>query len=89
MFVLVQHPVEQRADAEEDQRKTVEYFNHLKIQKACQFLSFTDMPFKELSINVGIDDQYYFSRMFSRLMGISPTEYRKRNQNISELKSKV
>jgi len=65
----------------------VEYFNHLKIQKACQYLSFTDMPIKELAINVGIDDQYYFSRMFSRLMGTSPSEYRKRNHNVSEIKS--
>lgn len=57
----------------------VEYFNHLKIQKACQYLSFTPMSIKEMANNLGIEDQYYFSRMFSKLMGISPTEYRKRN----------
>jgi AraC-like DNA-binding protein len=59
----------------------IEYFNHLKVQAACQYLSFTKLTIKEVAINVGIDDQYYFSRMFSRLMGISPTEYRKRNNN--------
>ncbi|HTD97842.1 MAG TPA: AraC family transcriptional regulator [Mucilaginibacter sp.] len=59
----------------------IEYFNHLKIQKACQYLSFTDMPVKELAMNLGIEDQYYFSRMFTKLMGVSPTEYRKRNKN--------
>jgi len=57
----------------------IEYFNHLKIQKACQYLSFTKMTVKELAFEVGIDDQYYFSRMFTRLMGIAPTEYRKRS----------
>ena len=57
----------------------IEYFNHLKIQKACQYLSFTTMRIKEMAINLGIEDQYYFSRIFSKLMGISPTEYRKRN----------
>jgi AraC-like DNA-binding protein len=57
----------------------IEYFNHLKIQKACQYLSFTPMPVKEIAHTIGIDDQYYFSRMFNRLMGMSPTEYRKRN----------
>jgi AraC family transcriptional regulator of arabinose operon len=61
----------------------IEYFNHLKIQKACQYLSFTNMPIKELILNIGLSDQYYFSRMFNRLMGISPTEYRKRNKNTS------
>lgn len=57
----------------------IEYFNHLKIQKACQYLSFTTMTIKELAICVGFDDQYYFSRVFSKLMGLSPSEYRKRN----------
>jgi AraC family transcriptional regulator of arabinose operon len=58
----------------------IEYFNHLKIQKACQYLSFTDMSVKELAISLGIEDQYYFSRMFTKLMGTSPTEYRKKNK---------
>ena len=57
----------------------IEYFNHLKIQKACQYLAFTSMTIKELAFYVGIEDQYYFSRMFTRLMGISPSAYRKRN----------
>jgi len=57
----------------------IEYFNHLKIQKACQYLTFTAMTIKELAFRVGVDDQYYFSRMFTRLMGISPSTYRKRN----------
>ncbi|WP_366520941.1 helix-turn-helix domain-containing protein [Mucilaginibacter sp.] len=49
------------------------------MQKACQYLVFTTMAIKELACCVGIDDQYYFSRMFTRLMGISPSAYRKRN----------
>lgn len=57
----------------------IEYFNHLKIQKACQYLSFTKMTIKEVAFNVGVEDQYYFSRMFRRLMGASPSEYKKRN----------
>ncbi|MGV3765679.1 MAG: helix-turn-helix domain-containing protein [Chitinophagaceae bacterium] len=57
----------------------VEYFNHLKIQHACQLLLFTGMQVKEVAGAVGMQDQYYFSRVFSRLMGISPTDYKKRN----------
>jgi AraC-like DNA-binding protein len=58
----------------------IEYFNHLKIQKACQYLLLTNMTVKEMAVSLGVDDQYYFSRMFSKLMGYSPVEYRKRNK---------
>jgi AraC-like DNA-binding protein len=58
----------------------IEYFNHLKIQKACQYLLFTGMTVKETAVSLGIEDQYYFSRMFSKLMGHSPVEYRRRNK---------
>lgn len=54
----------------------VVYFNHLKIQHACRYLQFTSLRINEISIKLGIDDPYYFSRMFTKLMGISPQEYR-------------
>jgi len=59
----------------------IEYFNHLKIQKACQYLLFTDKRVKEIADYVGINDPYYFSRLFTKLMGISPAEYRARRQS--------
>jgi AraC-like DNA-binding protein len=59
----------------------IEYFNHLKIQKACQYLLLSKIPIKDIATNLGIDDPYYFSRMFSKLMGISPNDYRKRNKS--------
>ncbi len=52
------------------------YFNHLKVQKACQYLQFTNMRIKEISSLVGINDPHYFTRLFSRIIGQSPTEYR-------------
>lgn len=54
----------------------VVYFNHLKIQHACQYLQFTTLRINEISSKVGIEDPYYFSRMFTKIMGISPQEYR-------------
>lgn len=54
----------------------IEYFNHLKVQKACQYLHFTNLRIKEISLELGITDQYYFSRLFTNVMGISPNEYR-------------
>lgn len=55
----------------------IEYFNHLKIQKACQYLQFTEYRVNEISNQLGIEDPYYFSRLFKKLMGLSPNEYRK------------
>jgi AraC-like DNA-binding protein/uncharacterized RmlC-like cupin family protein len=54
----------------------IEHFNHLKVQKACQYLLFTDLRIKEIANKLGIEDQYYFSRMFTKIMGMSPVAYR-------------
>jgi AraC-like DNA-binding protein len=62
----------------------IEYFNQLKVQKACQYISFTTMSIKNIAISLGIDDQYYFSRMFTKLMGSSPNEYRKKIRSDSK-----
>jgi AraC-like DNA-binding protein len=58
----------------------IEYFNHLKMQKACQHLLFTENRIKEISFELGINDQYYFSRLFKKVMGVSPEEYRKKRR---------
>ncbi|KIC94331.1 AraC family transcriptional regulator [Flavihumibacter solisilvae] len=58
----------------------IEYYNHLKVQKACQYLMFTDLRVKEISYKLGINDPYYFSRMFTKLMGMSPNIYREKKK---------
>lgn len=58
----------------------MEYFIHLKIQRACRFLTLTPMSIKEISSRLGYTDQYYFSRIFHKVMGIPPAVYR-RNQS--------
>lgn len=58
----------------------IEYFNHLKVQEACQLLQFTQQRISEIANAVGIQDPYYFSRLFSRIMGMSPKEYRHKKE---------
>lgn len=53
------------------------YFNLLKIQQACFLLDSTDMKINQICYKTGFDDAYYFSRLFSKIMGCSPREYRK------------
>lgn len=54
----------------------IEYFNHLKVQRACQYLLFTDLRVREIAMELGIGDPYYFTRMFTKVMGLSPNNYR-------------
>lgn len=58
----------------------VNYFNQLKIQKACHLLDFTDMKINQVCYKTGIDDCYYFSRLFHKVMGMSPREYKKQKK---------
>jgi len=55
----------------------IEYFTRLKIQKACELLTGTDLQVQQLAHNFGFDDPYYFSRLFRRTIGVSPAKYRK------------
>jgi AraC-like DNA-binding protein len=61
-------------------RSPMEYYNNLRIQDSCQLLDFTNMNIKEISSNLDFEDQFYFSRVFRKTMGISPLEYRKRKK---------
>lgn len=54
----------------------IDYFNQLKIQKTTQYLLFTNLRINEIAQKIGINDPYYFSRLFSSIMGISPKQYR-------------
>ncbi len=54
----------------------VEYFNRLRIQKACRLLELTTETIQEVAGESGYSDQYYFSRVFRKIMGVSPSEYR-------------
>lgn len=56
------------------------YFNRLKIKEACSMLEDTDIRINQLCYKVGIDDPYYFSRLFTRIMGCSPHAWRFRNK---------
>lgn len=55
----------------------VEYFNHLKVQRACQLLHSSKLRINEVAAQVGIGDALYFSRLFKKLMGLSPAAYKK------------
>ena len=54
----------------------INYFLHLKIQKACQYLELTDFKLNEIAELLGFEGGAYFSRLFSKIIGSSPSSYR-------------
>lgn len=54
----------------------INYFNHLKIQTACNLLDFSDMRINQICFKVGISDPYYFTKLFTKIIGYSPSHYR-------------
>ena len=60
----------------------IDYFIHLKLQKACLLLYGSDIKIKKVANAVGYEDPYYFSRLFKKYMNVSPNRYRAlRNNN--------
>lgn len=57
-------------------KSPVEFFIHLKMQEACKLLKSTDYYIYEVSSELGYTDQYYFSRIFKKVVGVSPKDYK-------------
>lgn len=56
------------------------FFNLKKVQKACEYLSYTDLSIKEISFKTGFEDPLYFSRIFKNFMGKSPRKFKQSHQ---------
>jgi AraC-like DNA-binding protein len=56
------------------------YFIHLKIQEACHLLDFSEMNVSQISMLMGFEDPFYFSRIFTKTMGESPSDYRRKKK---------
>ena len=52
------------------------YINNLRMNKAGELLSDKNSYIKEVAVAVGFEDQLYFSRLFKRYSGLTPSEYR-------------
>ena len=63
------------------QHAPMDFFINLKMKKACRLLRVTDSYVYEVAQQLGYSDQYYFSRIFKKVVGMSPKEY-KHNDSI-------
>ena len=54
-----------------------EYLNRIRIVKACELLNSTDKKITDIASLVGFNNISYFNRTFARIMGFTPSSYRK------------
>lgn len=55
----------------------VQYMNEIKMKRAAELLKNPEVMVKEVSSAVGIDDPFYFNKIFKKYFGVSPTEFKK------------
>lgn len=53
-----------------------QYIGHLRLEKACQLLSQTDIPLSHIALKCGFSDAAHFSRQFRLLKDMPPSHYR-------------
>jgi transcriptional regulator GlxA family with amidase domain len=60
----------------------IEYVQNLRVEEAKTLLESSDLPVDEISFEAGYSDSSFFRRLFKRLTGLSPSQYRKMFQPI-------
>lgn len=58
----------------------VDYLNEVRIEHACTYLQQNLLKTYEVAYRVGFKDEKYFSKVFKKIKGQPPSEYRKQNR---------
>ncbi|MGG2093538.1 AraC family transcriptional regulator [Bacillus sp. S13(2024)] len=57
----------------------IDFFNKIKIDKAKELIIESNKKVKEVAQALGFADEFYFSRVFKKIEGISPSEFYSKN----------
>lgn len=57
--------------------RPLDYIINKRLERAQLLLVTSSIPLQEIAVRVGIEDIYYFSKLFKRRFGIAPGRYRK------------
>ncbi|WP_127593264.1 response regulator transcription factor [Paenibacillus lautus] len=61
-----------------------EYLNKIRLEKAMELLMTTEHTISDISASVGYSDQSYFTKVFKKQTGISPSQFRR--QDVQEIR---
>ncbi len=59
------------------------YLNSIRIGHAKELIGSTNLKYSEIAYLTGIEDNYYFTRIFKKFSGMTPTQYYKLSRNES------
>jgi two-component system, response regulator YesN len=59
-----------------------DYIKLKRLEYAKELLKQKNMRIKDVAISVGIHDQLYFSRLFTKYFNITPSQYRDKYNNV-------
>ncbi|MTW88044.1 response regulator [Virgibacillus dakarensis] len=57
----------------------IEYLNRIRIEEATKLLEQNTLTISEISAMVGYSDHSYFCKVFKKIIGVSPSKYRKKS----------
>jgi len=55
----------------------VHYLTRVRLQHARRLLEYTELPIRQVANQAGYEDQFFFSRVFRKAAGMTPSEYRR------------
>ena len=55
----------------------IEYINNLRIENACHLMIHSNLSVTESALESGFNDLSYFTRLFKRYKGVTPSVYKK------------
>ena len=64
----------------------IEYIQNLRIEEAKTLLETEQMPVDDISVAVSYEDVSFFRRLFKRLTGLTPSQYRRMFKPVVDLK---
>ncbi len=53
------------------------YLNKIRIEKACELLKNSTLSIAEISSEVGYTDHSYYCRVFKKITGVTPSQYKR------------
>lgn len=68
-------------------RTLIETLQHLRIEEGKRLLESGGLPVDEISAAVGYEDASFFRRLFKRILGLTPVQYRRMFQPIAQVRA--